>query len=348
MSYELANIRGKVLGQFASNQGMSDLVKASTGDHILSGFFEVGFVEGKPGVAIVENALRKLKGSKDVQSCATELAGLMHGQKAVFITNGTFNSGVHVSESLRNPKHADKLAPIREKAAAVLARLFRAQKRAFLKLNGEHLRHIADNNPNVREAETSKDILGYVLPDGTTLPMSVTAGMAADYGKALSAALTAGYDGLALENTSDATLGPDAVEAFLREASLTKLTGKIDPTSVDRLRTALADVYEAGGGYDEMVEAVEEVFDNFSPVRTGMIAQTEMNAAYNAGRKQLGVDLGFNEKSWNPDGVACAEICIPNVLQGWIGMDEEFDSGDDAPPGHPNCDCSLDIRMATK
>ena len=80
-------------------------------------------------------------------------------------------------------------------------------------------------------------------------------------------------------------------------------------------------------------------------VRAGMIAQTEMNAAYNAGRKQLGIDMGFNEKAWDPDGTACEEICVPNVLDGWIDMDEEFESGDSEPPGHPNCDCSLNVRF---
>jgi hypothetical protein len=54
--------------------------------------------------------------------------------------------------------------------------------------------------------------------------------------------------------------------------------------------------------------------------------------------------MGFNAKAWNPDGTACVEICVPNVLAGWIPIEDDFESGDGAPPGHPNCDCSLDVR----
>jgi hypothetical protein len=31
---------------------------------------------------------------------------------------------------------------------------------------------------------------------------------------------------------------------------------------------------------------------------------------------------------------------------GWIPADAAFDSGDDEPPAHPNCDCSIDYREA--
>ena len=134
------------------------------------------------------------------------------------------------------------------------------------------------------------------------------------------------------------------MQTYLADHSLTKLTGGLDETTVERLRTALADTYQAGGDYDALVKAVQDEYAGFNDVRAGMIAQTEMNAAYNAGRKQLGLDMGFNEKAWNPDGTACVEICVPNVLAGWIPIEDDFESGDDAPPGHPNCDCSLDVR----
>ena len=75
-----------------------------------------------------------------------------------------------------------------------------------------------------------------------------------------------------------------------------------------------------------------------------MIAQTEMSAAYNNGRRLVALDLGFNEKSVDPDGTACAEYCIPAVLEGWIPIDGEFESGD-AAPFHPNCDCGMNFRF---
>lgn len=254
-----------------------------------------------------------------------------------------------VHESLKHPKHAERLAPIRADVADLFQSYFRRQKKKTLRQLQTALHVLGSRNIGNREADDeAKTAAEHVIPQGFQLPLSLTGGMEIDYSKALTAALEAGYDGLALDHDSEQEIAADVVEDYLRDNSLRKLTGGVDQTTVEALRNALADAYESGGSYQDMVDAVTETFDKASSVRAGMIAQTEMNAAYNAGRKQLGIDLGFNEKSWNPDGMACAEICIPNVLQGWIAMDEDFESGDDAPPGHPNCDCSLDVRQASK
>ena len=234
---------------------------------------------------------------------------------------------------LRHPKHAKHLKPIRAKAERVLRGLFKRQGKLVL----------GAIKPKLREAEgEAKDKAASIIP--TELPLSVTGAASYDYGKALGAAIEAGYANLADEMGSDSALAEDVVQEFLAKHSLTKLTGGLDETTVDRLRNALADAYNSGADYEGLLQAVKDEYSGFSTVRAGMIAQTEMNAAYNAGRKQLGLDMGFNEKSWDPDGTACVEVCIPNVLAGWIPMDEEFPSGDDIAPGHPNCDCSLNIR----
>lgn len=52
-------------------------------------------------------------------------------------------------------------------------------------------------------------------------------------------------------------------------------------------------------------------------------------------------DDGDTEKSWV--GGTC-ETCQENADAGWIDMDEQFPSGDDEPPAHPNCDCELETR----
>lgn len=239
-------------------------------------------------------------------------------------------------ESLKHPKHAEVLMPIRARAMEVIQRFFRAQKRGVLK----------DLKPKLRALREADNKAADVVPDLINMPMR--GGMVLDYSRALMAALEAGYDSGAEEFSgapASAALGEDTVEKYLADHSLTKLTGDLDATTVDRLRTALSDAYDSGADYDGLVKAVQDEYGGFNDVRAGMIAQTEMNAAYNAGRHQLGLDMGFNEKAWDPDGIACVEICIPNVLQGWIGIDEEFESGDIYPPGHPNCDCSLSIRF---
>lgn len=266
---------------------------------------------------------------------------------------------------LKHAKHASKLLPIRAKATAILRKFFKRQGAKLLKQIRPQLKTIRESAlqasiqlgnsmrpgsreqgyaDRLREAEADgKEKAAQVIPDA--LPLSISGGMGFDYAGALSSALSAGYTGLASEAGYDSELAEDTVQTYLKDHSLTKLSGGLDETTVQRLRNALADAYDSGADYEGLVQAVQDEYAGFGSVRAGMIAQTEMNTAYNAGRKQLGLDVGFNEKAWNPDGTACEEICVPNVLQGWIPIDEDFESGDDAPAGHPSCDCTLDVRF---
>lgn len=243
-----------------------------------------------------------------------------------------------VVESLTHQKHATSLTPIRAKVETILKRYFKRQQKLLLSQISEHLKHVADGNKAVKEAALpdSFNAISYAMPLGYLLPLATTDGMSADYEKALSLSLAAGYTNLADEFDPGRAPSVDYMATYLREHSLTKLTGNLNPTSVDRLRSALATAYEDGATFEEMVDAIKEEYSGFSTVRAGMIAQTESNAAYNDGRLRLGLDMGFNEASWNPDGMACP-ICLLNALQGWIGIGENFESGDSMPPAHPNC-----------
>ena len=336
MSWYLADA-DEILGPFASVHGIIALRKACGGYPALRIFFEQGATKNISACIAGLNAIAgHSEESADIKSSATDLGTLMKGQSAVWITDGT-DDHAQFDESLKHPKHAEALQPIRARAAHALKRFFRAQKRALLK-------QIKPNLRSMREADDdAKDKAARIIPD--QLPPSITRGIGFDYAGALRSALSAGYESIDVDASPE--LAEDVVQTYLSDHSLTRLTGDFDATSVDRLRNALADAYQSGANYDGLVKAVQDEYAGFSSVRAGMIAQTEMNNAYNAGRKQLGLDMGFNEKSWNPDGTACIEICMPNVLQGWISIDEDFASGDDAPSAHPNCDCSLDVRFNT-
>lgn len=260
---------------------------------------------------------------------------------------------IGVSESLKHKRHADKLKPIRRDAETLIDKFFARQLKELLKDLKPKLETLAavSESAAIRHGrlwetkdDDAKDAAIDALPDGL-IPIAVTPGMGIDYSKILAAAFEAGYSTLAEDLGSEEELSADATEGYLSEHSLMKLTGGLDETTVQRLRNALADAYKSGADYEGLVAAVKETYEGFSSVRSGMIAQTEMNNAYNAGRKQLGIDMGFNEKSWDPDATACIEVCLPNAMQGWIPMDEEFLSGDDTPSAHPNCDCSLNVRL---
>jgi hypothetical protein len=277
-----------------------------------------------------------------------------------------------LAESLKHPKHVAALDPIRADAKAVLARFFKRQKRLVVGNLGYELRVLAKHNPNVAEAHRDGTHLEYLMsadhvrrlreaadedakaavlttavPDNYALPNAVTKGLSVDYESAMTAALAAGYDTLATDlAVAERSISADVTAEYLRERSLEALATQLSGTTVARIQTALADAYEAGADYDGLVSAVTDTFDEMAETRAGLIAQTAMNAAYNAGRKQLGLDLGFNEKSWACDGPNPCAVCLENEADGWIGIDETFSSGDDIPVAHPGCYCSLDVRAS--
>ena len=111
-----------------------------------------------------------------------------------------------------------------------------------------------------------------------------------------------------------------------------------------KLQNAIADAWQAGGSYDQVVQAVQDTFEQFSSVRAGMIAQTEVNQAYVAGRDAMAHQLWYEQKRWSADGTECCDECQEQIDAGWIGLDDDFPIGDD-PPGHVSCDCSVDYRQ---
>lgn len=172
------------------------------------------------------------------------------------------------------------------------------------------------------------------------LSLSATAGETSDYNEAITDLIGAAAKSLG------GVAGPDFAGEYLRENSLSKLTGGLDKTSIERLQDALAGAWDQGGDYASMVKAVTDTFDDFTSTRAELIAQTEANDAYSAARKDTAAALGLDEKRWDPDGDACPE-CQANADQGWIDADEDFESGDDAPTAHPGCDCGCDYRKSS-
>jgi hypothetical protein len=130
------------------------------------------------------------------------------------------------------------------------------------------------------------------------------------------------------------------IAEYLKDGGFTRLTGDIDKTTVDRLAAAVADAYESGADFDGVVQAVKESFADAGSFRAGMIAQTELNDAWNQSVMHFGEQAGATMKTWITDLDPCV-ICIGNTLDGAVLLTEDFPSGDDAPPAHPNCFCSV-------
>jgi len=251
-------------------------------------------------------------------------------------------------KGLLHPRHAVHIKPARAAIKRVMVHFFERQRKAVLAavkphIERELLLHPRTNKESFRVAEASqggKTFARALIPTSLhPLSFSPTAGETSEYNEAITDLIGAAAKSLGT------TAGPDFAGDYLAKNSLSKLTGGLNSTSIERLQDALATSWDAGGDYDSMVKAITDTFDDFTTTRAELIAQTEANDAYSDARQQIAVEAGLDEKRWDPDGDACPE-CQANADQGWIDIEDSFDSGDDAPTSHPGCDCGCDYRKS--
>ncbi len=238
---------------------------------------------------------------------------------------------------LKHARHVRTIAPARKAVERVIRSYFRRQQQHVLNVVKPrlpvHVREATQAGLNVSHNVLSMSML-QGAPDSAENFAFI---------EAISDAIIGASATLAKELALGKIAAPDIAGMYLQANSLTKLTGGLSQTSLNQLRTAIADAWDAGGSFNQIVAAIQQTFDTFSTVRAGMIAQTEINDAYSYGRLQIAGQNGMTEKAWDPDGDSC-EVCAANVDEGWIPIDQDFSSGDDAPTAHPNCDCSIDFR----
>ena len=138
-------------------------------------------------------------------------------------------------------------------------------------------------------------------------------------------------------------------EAYARQrsAELVSVDGdhNIVATTRAAIRKVIADGLQANIGTPAIATNIQAA-QAFSPARAELIANTEVADANSAGVLEgfkLAAEHGIGlMKTWeiNSDG-DCCEDCQANADQGPIPLDETFQSGDDAPTAHPNCQCVL-------
>lgn len=124
----------------------------------------------------------------------------------------------------------------------------------------------------------------------------------------------------------------------------------IDQGTRDRLRLVIAAGLASNDGLDAITQRIEQDFA-FSPERADLIARTEISRANEQAKLDGWRDIASHgvrvRKSWLTvgDDRVDEDICGPNEDEGPIDLDEDFQSGDDAPPGHPNCRCVLILEL---
>ena len=57
------------------------------------------------------------------------------------------------------------------------------------------------------------------------------------------------------------------ISEFLKDGGFQRIAADIDKTTVDRVSNAVADTYERGGSYTDVVKSIKETFSGFSDTR---------------------------------------------------------------------------------
>lgn len=117
----------------------------------------------------------------------------------------------------------------------------------------------------------------------------------------------------------------------------------ISDATRDMLRVTITAGIEDNLSAEDIASGIEEAYA-FSEERASLIAMTEVATANSqgalAGYEEAQRDGISVKKSWLILEDACDD-CQENEDAGPIELDDQFPSGDDAPPAHPNCRCVL-------
>ena len=132
-----------------------------------------------------------------------------------------------------------------------------------------------------------------------------------------------------------------------------KLYGQLSEiTGLDKNRAATLAKYKAqleanGVSGAELVKKTEKMREKLLRDRRKTIAQTEQRMATENGKASLANARGNKFKRWiTAQDDLVSDMDESNQAQGWIKIGEAFSSGDDQPPSHPNCRCTVVYRTA--
>jgi hypothetical protein len=119
-----------------------------------------------------------------------------------------------------------------------------------------------------------------------------------------------------------------------------QLVKGINQTTLDQIAGAVAEGIQDQLGVPGTSRLIRLAVDNMSKVRSDMIATTEMNRAMSTAALDKMGRLGVEYKQIILAPDAC-DICQENADADPIEVDEDYPSGDDGPPFHPNCRCAV-------
>lgn len=119
----------------------------------------------------------------------------------------------------------------------------------------------------------------------------------------------------------------------------------ITDTTRESLRQLTERAIDEGMSTDDLAELIR-TSHSFSEERSTTIARTELADSHVqgnlAGWEESGIVQGKRSILGSEHGPDDHDQCDDNAEAGIIGLDENFPSGDFAPPYHPNCICDLE------
>lgn len=122
-----------------------------------------------------------------------------------------------------------------------------------------------------------------------------------------------------------------------------ELFQQLDQTTAARVESVIRAALKDGASRAELQQVAGGLFQDWAgkaaESRAASIALNEVSRALHQGMLDTARAAGGLLKEWWADPGAC-EICNANTGEA-IALEEAFASGDDAPPAHPNCRCSL-------
>lgn len=120
-----------------------------------------------------------------------------------------------------------------------------------------------------------------------------------------------------------------------------KFSFEVNSTTQEALKIAIMQGLKDGLGITELSQKVAEVFEGrLSPFQVERIARTEVSRASHEAELLSYKQNGLKEVEWFTEPTAEDEACIGNHAK-VVKIGNSFPSGDEQPPAHPNCICTL-------
>lgn len=133
---------------------------------------------------------------------------------------------------------------------------------------------------------------------------------------------------------------PDAIKT-LEEFGLERVTG-LQETTIDLLRTVIADGIESGDHPDVIARNIRARISDMSKERAETIARTETAFAYSHAAIESYRRNGVTHKIWLTAEDAKVDPPCPSYEdRGSIPIGEAFGGDDQHPPAHPRCRCAI-------